>query len=647
MADKKVSIRLIDDLSKNIDSMEIARRKFEILVERYERQAKNVEALAKRYEKVSSKKRAKEIDIKKARNDLISAQEKEIALAEELANTKKALEVKEEKRNGFGANDDFSKRMKNIFGKFINVDNVKKGFQQTIGAAAKLNEQSVSMQAAFGDVDMGKSYFNNLKAYAIETGHDLESLIGITKKFTGITKNANSLMGLTDTASKLSLKTGDLGSAGDLIQEAMEGRYDNLQNVLNLDDSQMEPLKQAIKKGSMDGIIDAFGETLNTAGLTDEIMEAYKNSPITKYEKIMNGFKTKLAETGEGALERLVPILEKVEEWLQSSNAVQFFDNISHGIAWITEKAIELFSFISDNWGIIEPMLFGIVAAVLAWEMATSILAIKQEILNSILLKNPWTWIIMGIVTLIAFVYKLWQTNDEFALAIMRTWYNIMDFLSDVYLFFLKLKNGMVNIVADAKIKIIQDIEDLINKAIKNINSFIEKLNKISIISIDLIESADFAAHAALEVEAERQSKNDSIAAKEIDIAIQKSRRQEKLLDFEKRRASSQEPIIKAINDSTEQQSVFNVKQQDNLAAINNNGVGIKDSIDKSNEELQWMKDFAEQEAINKFTSATLAPQISVQFGDVRETADVDGIVDHIERVLTEQINIAAEGVYS
>ena len=59
------------------------------------------------------------------------------------------------------------------------------------------------------------------------------------------------------------------------------------------------------------------------------------------------------------------------------------------------------------------------------------------------------------------------------------------------------------------------------------------------------------------------------------------------------------------------------------------------------------MRDIAQREYINKFTTATLAPQISIQFGDVKETADVNKIHGRIRRILQEEIAMAAEGSYA
>lgn len=76
-------------------------------------------------------------------------------------------------------------------------------------------------------------------------------------------------------------------------------------------------------------------------------------------------------------------------------------------------------------------------------------------------------------------------------------------------------------------------------------------------------------------------------------------------------------------------------------------GTGKNDSVevDMSDEDLKYLRDIAEREYINKFSSTTLAPNISVEFGDVKETADVDKVAKRITTILREQIAIAGEGI--
>lgn len=60
----------------------------------------------------------------------------------------------------------------------------------------------------------------------------------------------------------------------------------------------------------------------------------------------------------------------------------------------------------------------------------------------------------------------------------------------------------------------------------------------------------------------------------------------------------------------------------------------VEDDIELSDEDIKMLKDIASTKYINKFT--TLQPNMTVQFGDVHETADIDELMDAIE-TMTEQ----------
>jgi tape measure domain-containing protein len=71
---------------------------------------------------------------------------------------------------------------------------------------------------------------------------------------------------------------------------------------------------------------------------------------------------------------------------------------------------------------------------------------------------------------------------------------------------------------------------------------------------------------------------------------------------------------------------------------------GLK--VDMSEEDLTYLRDLAERDYINKFSSATLAPNITVNFGDVHEEADANKVAGRVKRILQEEIAMTAEGDY-
>jgi hypothetical protein len=80
---------------------------------------------------------------------------------------------------------------------------------------------------------------------------------------------------------------------------------------------------------------------------------------------------------------------------------------------------------------------------------------------------------------------------------------------------------------------------------------------------------------------------------------------------------------------------------------MKNGALPVTGKVDISEEDLRYLKDIAEREYINKYSTTTLAPNIRISFGNVTKEADVDKITGRIEKILKEQIAIAAEGSYA
>ncbi|WP_418527335.1 tape measure protein [Longicatena caecimuris] len=76
-----------------------------------------------------------------------------------------------------------------------------------------------------------------------------------------------------------------------------------------------------------------------------------------------------------------------------------------------------------------------------------------------------------------------------------------------------------------------------------------------------------------------------------------------------------------------------------------NNTKGIKDSLDITSEDLKYLRDIAEQEAINRFTTAEIKIEMN-NTNQINNEMDLDGVVDHLATKLEEQMEIAAEGVH-
>jgi tape measure domain-containing protein len=83
-----------------------------------------------------------------------------------------------------------------------------------------------------------------------------------------------------------------------------------------------------------------------------------------------------------------------------------------------------------------------------------------------------------------------------------------------------------------------------------------------------------------------------------------------------------------------------------NIADIANNTGAMKDSLDITSEDLKYLRDIAEKEAVNKFTTAEIRVEMT-NHNNISSDFDLDGVVDYLANGVSEAMEKAAEGVHA
>lgn len=112
----------------------------------------------------------------------------------------------------------------------------------------------------------------------------------------------------------------------------------------------------------------------------------------------------------------------------------------------------------------------------------------------------------------------------------------------------------------------------------------------------------------------------------------------------DKEMRDTMERIKNEETDFTDYFGIDNIFGSDNEDKIQK--VEVVDTVDIASEDLRYLRDIAEQEAINQFTSKFVQPVVNVQFGEVRETADVDAIAKKLTDGFVAELNTAGEFVH-
>lgn len=84
----------------------------------------------------------------------------------------------------------------------------------------------------------------------------------------------------------------------------------------------------------------------------------------------------------------------------------------------------------------------------------------------------------------------------------------------------------------------------------------------------------------------------------------------------------------------------------DGVEDIAGNTGAIKDSMDITEEDLKYLRDIAEQEAINRFTTAEVSIDMSGMQNTVNNSGDLDGFISGLTDAVNEAVDIIAEGVH-
>ena len=266
-----------------------------------------------------------------------------------------------------------------------------------------------------GDVEKAKALYAQLSDYGVKTPYDKAGLIeaqktmmsfGLSSEFAfGKLKNIGDIaMGDAQKMQSLSLAFAQATSAGklqgqDLMQMINVG-FNPLQVISERTGESMAQLKERMSKGGISAqeLAQAFEWATDKQGLFYQGAEKAGQTLSGKFNKMMDS----ITELALKVYEAISPVLSPLVDL-----AAVIFSSIGGGIGWLIEKFQEGNPII---WGIAGAIGIFTTALILhntytaiatAWQNRLTWAVIKT---NLAFLANPITWIIVGIIALIAII---------------------------------------------------------------------------------------------------------------------------------------------------------------------------------------------------------------------------------------------------
>lgn len=337
--------------------------------------------------------------------------------------------------------------------------------------------------------------------------------------------------------------------------------------------------------------------------------------------------------------------------------------------------------WIYENWVAIEPVLVGVATAVailtaayLVHTAATWLQVEANRALIISLLSNPILWIAVAIGILVGMIYKWIQSVGGLrnawnlcTLALIVGWnavklaffvgvYWVMDLVAKLQLCWQKAGVAIANFMGNMKVSVLTILQNMINGAIDLINKFIGLLNKLPGVNIEAIEHVTFAATAAAENEAAKAARAEELANFEAELAAAKAGRDAHIDSLKAELNSSVSALQSANAQMKAEAAANNAAEQMALDGIGQDlsgPGGIKDSagsaaasLKETTEDLKYMRDLAEQEAINRFTTAEVKIDMSGMTNRIDSDMDLDGVLNTLTEGFAEALEVAAEGVH-
>lgn len=408
-----------------------------------------------------------------------------------------------------------------------------------------------------------------------------------------------------------------------------------------------------LKELSSDGAITADIIKNSMFAMADDINEKFETLPMT-FGDIWNKIKN-------GGLKAFRPLMEATSNIINSDGFNKMLNWIFTGIG-ITSSAINgLVNLIIGNWGVIEPILIAIGAFLLyqlIGYLTAAIPLLATHAAMWIMMNMPIIRVIAMIAGVIFILQQMGVTFEDifgFVGGVVGIFtghfYNSFVYMWNMVASFINFFGNVFNNPVASVQALFYDLAVNVLGYIENMAKGIEDLlNKIPGVEVNITSGI-----AGLKNKLAAKSANIKSEAGLVEYVKSKE-----FMDYSQAYTKGSNigknvygDISGAISDLTDKLTgtgstfdLSNFGTSSNPLTVEGKGKNKKLDVDMDDEDLKYLRDIAEREYVNKFSTATLAPNIQVTFGDVYEEADAGKVAGRIKKILQEEIAIAAEGVY-
>ena len=519
---------------------------------------------------------------------------------------------------------------------------------------------------------------------------------------------------------------------GDELNSIFEQAPNLIQNIADYLDVPIGKIREMAADGELSA--DVVKAAIFSAA--DDINSKFNEMPMT-WGQIWQSMQNT-------ALIAFQPVLQRLNDLANSEAFQTFIQGAIEAMATLANILLNIFElvgtvggFIADNWSVISPIIYGVIAALavyaaylgivkgieIASAAATAIhsVAMSAKIgvmaaltgqtmaataaqmgYNGALYACPVVWIIVLIIALIAVIMAVCSAIAKMT-GIANSGFGVITGGVNVVIQFFKnlgltvanialgignaiaaLASNMMTAFHNAICSVQSWFYNLLSTALSVIEGICSALNKLPFVEFDYsgISSAadDYAAKAseAAGNKEDYQSISDAfnegfttfdafqdgwesdafnagaawgdgIADKVSNFSLSDVFGQTDIPNVGDYTSGFNDAIANSgVGDYTSgfNDAIANSGVGDSIGNIDDNTGKIKDSLEVSEEDLKYLRDIAEQEAINRFTTAEINVDMSGMQNTVNSGDDIDGFMTKLTDSVNEAVDNMTEGVH-
>ena len=591
------------------------------------------------------------------------------------------------------------------------LDQMNQAFNEINGTAT---ETDTIVKQIYASAQNARGSFGDMAAVVAKFGNNARDAFASQDEviaFANLIQKQMTIAGAsTQEASNAMLQLSQALGSGVLRGDELNSIFEQAPNLIQSIADYLDVPIGKIREMAQDGQLTADTVKAAIFSSADDINAKFEAMPMT-WGQVWTSFQN-------SALMAFQPVLDKVNELANNDQFQGFVENAIGLLAQLAVYVLDFFNtlasigaFISDNWSIIAPIVYGVIAALIAYAAISGIVAAVNGVmalsasvhaaaeamqagatftataaqygLNAALMACPLTWIILLIIAVIAAIFAVCNAIAKMT-GVANSGFGVITGGINVVIQFFKnlglsvanialgignaiaaLASNMMTAFHNAICSVQSWFYNLLSTALSVIEGICAALNKLPFVEFDysgISSAADDYASKAAEAAGNKEDYKSIGDAFNEGMSTFDTFQDGWAADAFNAGASWGDGVADKVSGMFSMDNIDLTGGVDtsmlsndfannaaqtaaNTADTADSAGRIADSVDISKENLKYLRDIAETEAINRFTTAEIEVTMNNN-NTVSSDMDIDGMVDHLSAGVLEAMEQAAEGVH-